>query len=37
VSPVKGLVAFYNEAVDITLDGESLPRPVTPFTASLKP
>lgn len=27
--PVAGLVAFYNEKVDITLDGERLPRPTT--------
>jgi uncharacterized protein (DUF427 family) len=33
---VKGLLAFYNEAVDITVDGERLERPVTPFTAGLK-
>ncbi|MFE9021230.1 DUF427 domain-containing protein [Streptomyces sp. NPDC007808] len=37
VAPVKGLVAFYNEAVDITVDGERLERPVTPFTSALKP
>lgn len=36
VAPVKGLLAFYNEAVDITVDGERRERPVTPFTASLK-
>ena len=32
VAAVKGLLAFYNEAVDITLDGERLERPVTHFT-----
>lgn len=36
VAPVKGLLAFYNEAVDLTVDGERRERPVTPFTASLK-
>ncbi|GGZ44600.1 DUF427 domain-containing protein [Streptomyces bluensis] len=35
VAAVKGLLAFYNEAVDITVDGERLERPVTPFTATL--
>lgn len=33
---VRGLLAFYNEAVDITVDGERLPRPVTSFTSGLK-
>ncbi|MEU6242557.1 DUF427 domain-containing protein [Streptomyces sp. NPDC047024] len=32
VGAVKDLLAFYNEAVDITVDGERLERPVTPFT-----
>ena len=32
---VVGLLAFYNEAVDITVDGERLERPVTPFTTTL--
>ncbi|MFF7595027.1 DUF427 domain-containing protein [Streptomyces mirabilis] len=35
VGAVKGLLAFYNEAVDITVDGERLERPVTPFTTAL--
>ncbi|MFE5370016.1 DUF427 domain-containing protein [Streptomyces mirabilis] len=35
VGAVKGLLAFYNEAVDITVDGERLERPVTPFTTTL--
>ncbi|MFF8026984.1 DUF427 domain-containing protein [Streptomyces sp. NPDC007896] len=35
VGAVKGLLAFYNEAVDITVDGERLERPVTPFTSTL--
>jgi uncharacterized protein (DUF427 family) len=29
--PITGLVAFYNEKVDITLDGEPQPRPITHF------
>ncbi|MGW0212438.1 DUF427 domain-containing protein [Streptomyces sp. NPDC003233] len=33
VGAVKGLLAFYNEAVDITVDGERLARPLTHFTA----
>jgi uncharacterized protein (DUF427 family) len=36
VGAVKGLPAFYNEAVDLTVDGVRVERPVTPFTASLK-
>jgi uncharacterized protein (DUF427 family) len=32
VGPVKGLLAFYNEEVDITVDGERLERPITPFS-----
>ena len=35
VAAVKGLVAFYNEAVDITVDGELAERPVTPFRGTL--
>ncbi|KAB1141533.1 DUF427 domain-containing protein [Streptomyces luteolifulvus] len=35
VHVVQGLLAFYNEAVDITVDGERLERPVTPFSAML--
>lgn len=31
--PIAGLMAFYNEKVDITLDGVSLPRPKTHFFA----
>jgi uncharacterized protein (DUF427 family) len=30
--PIAGLVAFYNEKLDITLDGELLPRPDTHFS-----
>jgi uncharacterized protein (DUF427 family) len=30
--PIAGLVAFYNEKVDITLDGQLLDRPVTHFS-----
>ena len=29
--PIAGLVAFYNEKVDITIDGRQLERPVTHF------
>jgi uncharacterized protein (DUF427 family) len=29
--PIAGLVAFYNEKVHITLEGEPLPRPTTHF------
>ncbi|MGW6922364.1 DUF427 domain-containing protein [Streptomyces sp. NPDC054950] len=35
VAAIGELLAFYNEAVDITVDGESLERPVTPFTHTL--
>jgi hypothetical protein len=35
VGAVKDLLAFYNEAVDIAVDGEILERPVTPFTETL--
>lgn len=35
VAAVRDLLAFYNEAVDITVDGERLERPVTPFTSTL--
>jgi uncharacterized protein (DUF427 family) len=31
VLPIAGLIAFYNEKVDITIDGELLPRPRTHF------
>jgi hypothetical protein len=30
--PIAGLVAFYNEKVDIVLDGRALERPVTHFS-----
>ena len=30
--PVAGLVAFYDEQVDVTIDGVAQPRPVTHFT-----
>jgi uncharacterized protein (DUF427 family) len=30
--PITGLVAFYNEKVDISLDGQALERPVTHFS-----
>ncbi|MCG3755462.1 DUF427 domain-containing protein [Amycolatopsis sp. Poz14] len=32
VQPIAGLVAFYNEMVDIEVDGELLPRPRTHFS-----
>lgn len=32
VGKVAGMVSFYNELVDITVDGERLPRPVSPFS-----
>ena len=35
VGTIKNLLAFYDEAVDITVDGEALERPVTPFTRAL--
>lgn len=30
--PIAGLVAFFDEHVDVVVDGERLPRPVTPFS-----
>jgi uncharacterized protein (DUF427 family) len=30
--PVKDLVAFFTERLDLTLDGERVPRPVTPWS-----
>ncbi|MFJ1968131.1 DUF427 domain-containing protein [Streptomyces sp. NPDC087903] len=35
VAAVRGLLAFFNEAVDITVDGERVARPVTPFSEML--
>ncbi|MFF3326352.1 DUF427 domain-containing protein [Streptomyces sp. NPDC002889] len=35
VGAITGRVAFYNEAVDIVVDGERLERPVTPFSGIL--
>lgn len=32
VQPIAGLIAFFDEKVDVVLDGERLPRPVTPFS-----
>jgi uncharacterized protein (DUF427 family) len=32
LAPVAGLIAFYNERVDLSIDGEPVPRPVTPFS-----
>ena len=31
VAPVAGLIAFYNEKLDIFVDGHKLPRPPTHF------
>ncbi|MEV6946568.1 DUF427 domain-containing protein [Streptomyces sp. NPDC051172] len=36
VGTIKGLLAFYNEAADITVDGEHVERPATPFSTMLK-
>ncbi|MEU7472420.1 DUF427 domain-containing protein [Streptomyces sp. NPDC044984] len=36
VAVIKDRLAYYNEAVDLTVDGERLPRPVTPFSAGLR-
>ncbi|HEX3789851.1 MAG TPA: DUF427 domain-containing protein [Pseudonocardiaceae bacterium] len=33
LSPIAGLIAFYNEKVDVFIDGEPLPRPVTHFSS----
>ncbi len=30
--PIAGLVAFYDERVDVVVDGRSRPRPRTPFS-----
>ena len=35
VGPIQGLLAFYNEMVDLTVDGERQARPVTPFSEML--
>ncbi len=32
VAPIAGLIAFYNEKVDITVDGIRIPRPTTHFS-----
>ena len=34
LQPIAGLVAFYNEQVDVSIDGEPLGRPVTHFSRS---
>lgn len=34
VDAIAGRIAFYTEFVDATVDGERLPRPVTPFSAA---
>jgi uncharacterized protein (DUF427 family) len=30
--PVTGMIAFYNEKVDVSIDGQALERPVTHFS-----
>jgi len=37
VTPIRDHIAFYNEAVDIVVDGERLERPETPFSRLLFP
>ena len=32
LQPIAGMVAFFDEKVDVVLDGQPQPRPVTPFT-----
>jgi uncharacterized protein (DUF427 family) len=32
LSPITGLIAFYNEKLDIVLDGQRLTRPTTHFS-----
>ena len=32
VAPIAGMIAFYNEKVDITVDGVRIPRPTTHFS-----
>ncbi len=34
-APIRDHLAFYNEVVDITVDGDPLERPVTHFTERL--
>jgi uncharacterized protein (DUF427 family) len=29
---VRGLIAFFDERIDVTLDGERLARPITPWS-----
>ncbi|MFE1325440.1 DUF427 domain-containing protein [Streptomyces sp. NPDC058741] len=36
VTAIRGRLAFFNEVVDITLDGEPLERPETPFSRMLR-
>ena len=36
VAVIQGRVAFFNEVVDITVDGERLERPDTPFSRMLR-
>ena len=37
LSPIAGLVAFYNEQVDVFVDGELLERPAHPFLRLSRP
>jgi len=37
LAPIAGLVAFYNEKVDLVLDGTRLPQPVTHFSPGHRP
>ena len=30
---VRGLIAFFNERLDVTVDGERLERPITPWSS----
>jgi uncharacterized protein (DUF427 family) len=32
LAPIAGMVAFFNEHVDLFVDGEKLERPKTPFS-----
>jgi uncharacterized protein (DUF427 family) len=35
-APVTGLVAFFDELVDVTFDGERRERPITPFANAIR-
>ena len=36
ILPIAGLIAFYNEKVDIVLDGQLLERPITHFASEAR-